>query len=263
MPSATLYHYLRSFGLGQLTDIGLPGESAGLLPKGTDWQRITHDTIAFGQGLSVNTVQMAAALAAVANGGVRIDPSLIAGTIDANGELTPAPAPQQHRVISARAAHAVGRMMEEVTGPNGTAPAAAIPGYRVAGKTGTAQRAGRGWLPRLHDLLRRVRPGRQATIPDLHRHPGPQGRQRRRFGRRPGVPRHHGLRPAEVRRRADRLDGPQAPDDLVSADSLTPVPAQPQATAAMPMRPSHVRPWRLRDIAEWLGVTAPDADPQP
>jgi cell division protein FtsI (penicillin-binding protein 3) len=141
MPSATLYHYLRSFGLGQLTDIGLPGESAGLLPKGTDWQRITHDTIAFGQGLSVNTVQMAAALAAVANGGVRIDPTLIAGTIDANGELTPAPAPQQHRVISARAAHAVGRMMEEVTGPNGTAPAAAIPGYRVAGKTGTAQRA--------------------------------------------------------------------------------------------------------------------------
>ena len=141
MGDQALYRYLRAFGLGARTELGLPGESAGLLPPASSWERINHDTISFGQGLSVTAVQMAAAVAAVANGGVRVDPTLIKGYLGPDGSLTPAPPPARHRVISPRAATAVTSMMEAVTAPDGTAPLAAIPGYRVAGKTGTAQRA--------------------------------------------------------------------------------------------------------------------------
>jgi cell division protein FtsI (penicillin-binding protein 3) len=141
MRSDRLYKYLRGFGLGSRTDLGLSGESAGIVPPGRTWQRLNHDTIAFGQGLSVTAVQMAAAVATIANGGVHVEPTLVKGYLDADGSLTPARAPTEHRVISARAASQVTSMMEAVTGPRGTAPLAAIPGYRVAGKTGTSERA--------------------------------------------------------------------------------------------------------------------------
>ncbi len=140
MPPAELYRYLRDFGLGEETDVGLQGESDGLLPRPKNWLPITRDTVAFGQGLSVNAVQMAAAIAAVANGGVYVQPSLVQGYVDSDGELTPPAEPDRHRVVSARTASLVARMMEAVTGPDGTAPLANINGYRVAGKTGTAQR---------------------------------------------------------------------------------------------------------------------------
>jgi cell division protein FtsI (penicillin-binding protein 3) len=140
MPAAELYHYLRSFGLGQLTGLGLVGESRGLLAKPKDWLPINKDTITFGQGISVNAVQMAAAIAAIANDGVYVRPSLVEGYVDADGEVTPAAPSPEHRVIRASTAAKVARMMEEVTGDEGTAPDAAIDGYRVAGKTGTAQR---------------------------------------------------------------------------------------------------------------------------
>jgi len=110
------------------------------LPRPKDWLPINHDTITFGQGLSVNALQMAAAVATVANGGVYVKPSLVEGYVDANGKVTPAPAPEEHRVIKESTARDVARMMEAVTGPDGTAPLANINGYRVAGKTGTAQR---------------------------------------------------------------------------------------------------------------------------
>jgi cell division protein FtsI (penicillin-binding protein 3) len=142
MPSAELFEYLRSFGFGSPTGIGVPGEGAGLLPAPEEWEQITHDTIAFGQGLSVNAVQMAAAIAAVANDGVYVQPSLVESYLDASGTVTQADPPDTHRVVSARAARAVAHMMEGVVGPEGTAPDAAIDGYRVAGKTGTAQRVG-------------------------------------------------------------------------------------------------------------------------
>ncbi len=140
MPPAELYRYLRAFGLGEETDVGLQGESDGLLPRPKNWLPITRDTVAFGQGLSVNAVQMAAAIAAVANGGVYVQPSLVQGYVDSDGEITPPAEPDRHRVVSARTASLVARMMEAVTGPDGTAPLANINGYRVAGKTGTAQR---------------------------------------------------------------------------------------------------------------------------
>jgi len=140
MPSRELFGYLRAFGLGSKTDVGLGGESKGLLPQPLDWLPITHDTISFGQGLSVNAVQMTAAVAAVANNGVYVQPSLIEGYVEQDGQVTRAAAPERHRVVSPGAAEQVARMMEEVTGPEGTAPDANITGYRIAGKTGTAQR---------------------------------------------------------------------------------------------------------------------------
>jgi cell division protein FtsI (penicillin-binding protein 3) len=140
LSSKQLRGYLAKFGLGEPTGLALKGESGGLLPAAEDWLPITHDTIAFGQGLSVTAVQMASALSTIANDGVRIDPTLVKGFTDGGGHLTPTPPPDRRRVVSASAAHQVTRMMEAVTAEDGTAPAAAIPGYRVAGKTGTAQR---------------------------------------------------------------------------------------------------------------------------
>ena len=140
MPSASLYQYLRAFGLGSRSDVGLDGESRGLLPPVADWLPINRDTIAFGQGLSVNAVQMAAAIATIANGGTYVQPSLVDGYVAADGSFEAAPQPQTRRVVSTRTATQVARMMEAVTSEEGTAPGAVVDGYRTAGKTGTAQR---------------------------------------------------------------------------------------------------------------------------
>jgi cell division protein FtsI (penicillin-binding protein 3) len=140
MAKAKLRDYLVKFGLGSVADVGLNGESAGVLPPLDTWIQVARDNIAFGQGLSVTAVQMAAAISAVANGGVYIEPRLIDGYVAADGTFTAAPAPAQRRVISEHAARDVARMMEQVVGPHGLAPMAAIDGYNVAGKTGTAQR---------------------------------------------------------------------------------------------------------------------------
>jgi len=141
MPDRELYRYLTRFGIGSQPHIGIGGASAGLLADPSTWPAIQRANIDFGQGVSVTALQMATAISAVANGGEYVAPSLVQGTVDSSGRLTPAPAPERHRVISAQAAHEVTRMMETVVGPEGTAPAAAISGYQVAGKTGTAQRA--------------------------------------------------------------------------------------------------------------------------
>lgn len=139
-----LRRYLTAFGLGQRTDIGLGGETKGLLPKGADWTSQVGDRIAFGQSLSVNAVQMAAAVNTIANGGVRIDPSLVQGSATTDeGRAIGSEVAGSRRVISADAARETMLMMERVIDPEaGVAPGAAVPGYRVAGKTGTAQRVG-------------------------------------------------------------------------------------------------------------------------
>jgi len=139
-----LWHYLDQFGLGHRTDIGLPGETRGLLPDRSAWTELTQATASFGQGVSVNALQMATAINAVANGGELITPSLIKGSaVTASGETVGTAAATRHRVISTKAAAEVSRMMEMVTTEGaGTAPDAGIAGYRVAGKTGTAQEVG-------------------------------------------------------------------------------------------------------------------------
>ncbi len=140
-----LRSYLAKFGLGQPTNVGVRGESPGILPDASLWNRLLRDRIAFGQSLSVNAVQMAAAINTVANGGVRIDPSLILGkaTTD-DGRVVGTDTTTRRRVVSAGAARQTAMMMEQVVDPEtGIAPDAGVPGYRVAGKTGTAQRVGK------------------------------------------------------------------------------------------------------------------------
>lgn len=135
-----LYSYLTKFGVGTKTGSGLPGESAGILPKVASWSGTTAPTVAFGQGYSLTAMQATSIFATIANDGVRVSPTVIAGTSDASGNFTPAAGRTSQRVISAETAQTMRLMMESVVSANGTAPTAAIPGYRVAGKTGTAMR---------------------------------------------------------------------------------------------------------------------------
>jgi cell division protein FtsI (penicillin-binding protein 3) len=139
-----LYTYLRKFGLGSRTGVGVHGEAAGALPNWKNWRPINQDTISFGQGVAVNAVQMAAAVNTIANGGTYVQPSLVKGrATTSGGEVVGSETSTRHRVISERAARETTSMMEAVTDAEvGTAPSAGIPGYRVAGKTGTAQRVG-------------------------------------------------------------------------------------------------------------------------
>jgi cell division protein FtsI (penicillin-binding protein 3) len=140
MSNDKLYDYLTKFGIGTKTGSGLPGESRGILPKVADWSGTTAPTVAFGQGYSVTAMQATSVFATIANDGVRVSPTVIAGTSDSSGNYTPSETRENVRVISPESAAKMRLMMESVVSANGTAPSAAIPGYRVAGKTGTAQR---------------------------------------------------------------------------------------------------------------------------
>jgi cell division protein FtsI (penicillin-binding protein 3) len=136
----TLHSYMRDFGLGQPTGLQLPGEEAGVLTDPEDWWGTQLPSVSMGHGLSVNATQLASVYSTIANGGVRVDPRVVAGTVNAQGEFTPAEEPGRRRVISEETAEQLTLMLEAVTSDEGTAPQARIDGYRVAGKTGTANR---------------------------------------------------------------------------------------------------------------------------
>jgi cell division protein FtsI (penicillin-binding protein 3) len=140
MQNDTLYNYLRKFGIGSTTGSGLPGESAGLLLAVANWSGTTAPTVAFGQGYSVTSMQATSVFATIANNGLRVTPTVIAGTSDSSGHFTPNTTRTSTRVVSEETAIKLRLMMESVVSAEGTAPSAAIPGYRVAGKTGTAMR---------------------------------------------------------------------------------------------------------------------------
>jgi cell division protein FtsI (penicillin-binding protein 3) len=140
MSNDLLHKYLTKFGIGVKTGSGLPGESAGIFRPVSDWSGTTAPTVAFGQGYSVTAMQATSVFATIANNGVRVSPTVIAGSSDASGHFTPAGNRSTTRVVSEDTAVKLRIMMESVVTPNGTAPSAAIPGYRVAGKTGTAER---------------------------------------------------------------------------------------------------------------------------
>ncbi|MFF8829010.1 peptidoglycan D,D-transpeptidase FtsI family protein [Streptomyces sp. NPDC015131] len=136
-----LHSYLRKFGIGSPTGLGYPGETSGILAAPRDWSTSQQYTIPFGQGLSINAMQAASVYSTVANGGVRIEPTLVRGTKGPDGRFTPAPAPKKTRVVSEKTARTLAAMLESVVDDReGTGTKAAIPGYRVAGKTGTANR---------------------------------------------------------------------------------------------------------------------------
>jgi len=135
-----LYKYLRKFGIGESTNSRLPGESAGILHPVKDWSGTSLPTHSFGQGYSLTAMQATSVFATIANNGVRVKPSVLAGVVDENGKYTPATANESVRVLSEQTAINLRAMMESVVTKDGTAPTAAIAGYRVAGKTGTAMR---------------------------------------------------------------------------------------------------------------------------
>ena len=142
VPPATLEKYFRGFGVGQKSGIRFPGETAGLFARSKDWSASQRYTVMFGQGLAVNAIQVAGVFQTIANGGVRVPPTLVAGTANADGTFAPTPPTTPVRVISKPVATTLSQMLEFVVGDGGTARQAEIPGYRVAGKTGTADRVG-------------------------------------------------------------------------------------------------------------------------
>ncbi|MDJ0709337.1 MAG: penicillin-binding transpeptidase domain-containing protein [Woeseiaceae bacterium] len=123
-----LWETMTQFGLGELTTSGFPGESAGMLTHYSNWRPISQATLAYGYGISVTPLQLAQAYAAIGDHGRSRPVSLVATDQPAEGE----------QVIGEATADAVRRMLEEVVRPGGTGNKAAIDGYRVAGKTGTA-----------------------------------------------------------------------------------------------------------------------------
>jgi cell division protein FtsI (penicillin-binding protein 3) len=136
----TLRDYLLDFGYGEPVGLGLPLESASLLPELDEWSDLTHDTVSFGQGLATTVVHLASAYATIANGGVREQPHLVSSVIDPDGTERPVSLPEPTRVVSEQTAAEVTTMMEAVMGPEGTAQSVVVEGYRLAGKTGTAER---------------------------------------------------------------------------------------------------------------------------
>ena len=135
-----LYRYLQAFGFGERTDIDLPGEATGLLKHPRSWGRRSLASIAMGQEIGVTPLQLIAAVSVVANGGLLMKPYIVSEIRDAGGRLVKQGAPQvRRRVISAETAVTLSRILEGVVA-QGTGTKAAIPGFRVAGKTGTAQK---------------------------------------------------------------------------------------------------------------------------
>ena len=141
---------LTKFGLGQRTGVGLPGESAGIVPPIDQWSGSTFSNLPIGQGLSMTLLQMTGMYQAVANDGLRVPPRIIRTVVGPDGKHTDEPQPDGVRVVSAQTAQTVRNMLRAVTqrDPTGvqqsTGASAAVDGYQISGKTGTAQQINPG-----------------------------------------------------------------------------------------------------------------------
>ena len=133
------YDYLQKFGFGTVSPLMFEGESSGILHPVSEWDEMTNLVTTFGQGISVTSLQMAYAYQAIANGGVRLDPVLVDSCLNEDGTVAYEPNQQATRVVSTASANLDLELMEKVVEFGGVGKTAAIPGYRVAGKTGTAQ----------------------------------------------------------------------------------------------------------------------------
>jgi cell division protein FtsI (penicillin-binding protein 3) len=136
-----LYNTLKNFGFGERTGIDCPGETPGMLSPYQRWTKIDNAAIAFGQGISVSAIQLITAVSAIANDGILMKPYVVQAITDKNGVIVEKFNPHPvRRAISSETAEIVRKMMEKVTEKGGTGTKAAIDGYRVCGKTGTAQK---------------------------------------------------------------------------------------------------------------------------
>ncbi len=136
-----LYDRLKAFGFGTRTGIDCPGETPGSVLAPEDWSDMDALAICFGQSVSVSALQLATAVSVIANDGVLMKPYLVQAMTDQNGRIVKAFQPtRMRRVISSETAKTMGRMLERVVAKGGTGQRAALSGYRVAGKTGTAQK---------------------------------------------------------------------------------------------------------------------------
>jgi cell division protein FtsI (penicillin-binding protein 3) len=139
------FDMLKKFGLGQRTNVGLPGESAGLVPPIDQWSGSTFSNLPIGQGLSMTLLQMTGMYQTIANDGLRMPPRIIKATVAPDGTRTEEPRPEGVRVVSPQTAQTVRNMLRAVVQRDpmgyqqGTGPAAAVEGYQISGKTGTAQ----------------------------------------------------------------------------------------------------------------------------
>src|SRR5206468_1536248 len=137
--SQRFYDWVRRFGFGKPTGVGFPGEEQGIVPTPSEFSGSTMGNLPIGQGLSVTPIQMAAAYSAIANGGILRTPRLV---LDEGGQRVAEP--KGHRVISEQTSSQLRTMLEGVLAPGGTASEVSVPGYTLAGKTGTAQVAENG-----------------------------------------------------------------------------------------------------------------------
>jgi cell division protein FtsI (penicillin-binding protein 3) len=136
----THWQMLQNLGFGKATGSGFPQESSGLLRNWRGWRPVDRANIAFGQGVNVTALQLASATAAIANGGVWVQPRFVLGRQAPGGEIALAPPSPTRRAMSPQTAATLLSLMEGVTGPEGTGKRAVVPGIRVGGKTGTAQK---------------------------------------------------------------------------------------------------------------------------
>jgi cell division protein FtsI/penicillin-binding protein 2 len=134
-----LDEYVHRFGFGEATGLDFPGESPGIVLPRKSWSGTTIATIPIGQGIAVTPLQMAAAYASIANKGVWVEPKLLHSTMGSAGEVKMSPPAATRRIVSRKTAKQLSKILEGVV-KKGTGVEAQVPGYRVAGKTGTAQK---------------------------------------------------------------------------------------------------------------------------
>lgn len=146
IPKQVRYEYLRAFGFGETTEVDFLGESPGILANAKDWDGMTNYATLYGQGVAVTMAQMASAYQALANGGLRIPLRLVDSCVLSSGEQVVSDLPAPVQVVSAESANTTMDMLEKVVEFGGVGRMAQVEGYRVAGKTGTAQvKDGRGY----------------------------------------------------------------------------------------------------------------------
>lgn len=140
LDKSTLESYFRKFGMGSMTGVDFPNESPGLVVAADKMDDAQRYTVMYGQGMGVTAVQSASAFQTIANHGVRVTPTLIKAIENEDGVMVATDAPESTQVVDAEVADTIMQMLEGAVSDRGSAASAQIPGYRIAGKTGTADR---------------------------------------------------------------------------------------------------------------------------